>query len=46
MTRTYRNLYILYDGKLQEPLKSVPERLYEKKNKYDFPTRIEKKMHE
>ena len=31
MTRTYRNLYILYDGKLQEPLKSVPERLYEKK---------------
>lgn len=36
MTRTYRNLYILYDGKLQEPLKSVPERLYEKKNKYDF----------
>lgn len=36
MTRTYRNLYVLYDGKLQEPLKSVPERLYEKKNKYDF----------
>lgn len=30
MTRTYRNLYVLYDGKLQEPLKSVPERLYKK----------------
>ena len=30
MTRTYRNLYVLYDGILQEPLKSVPERLYEK----------------
>lgn len=37
MTRTYRNLYVLYDGILQEPLKSVPERLYEKKNKYAFP---------
>lgn len=31
MTRTYRNLYVLYDGILQEPLKSVPERLYEKR---------------
>ena len=30
MTRTYRNLYVLYDGKLQEPLKSVPERFREK----------------
>ena len=33
MTRTYRNLYVLYDGILQAPLKSVPERLYEKDNK-------------
>ena len=31
MTRTYRNLYVLYDGILQEPLKNVPERLYEKR---------------
>ena len=31
MTRTYRNLYILYDGILEAPLKSVPERLYAKK---------------
>lgn len=31
MTRTYRNLYVLYDGMLQEPLKRVPERLYEKR---------------
>ncbi|MBQ0029735.1 MAG: ATP-binding domain-containing protein [Bacteroidales bacterium] len=30
MTRTYRNLYILYDKVLNAPLKSVPERLYEK----------------
>lgn len=30
MTRTYRNLYVLYNGNIQEPLKSIPERLYEK----------------
>lgn len=30
MTRTYRHLYIMYNGEIQEPLKSVPERLYEK----------------
>jgi superfamily I DNA/RNA helicase len=31
MTRTYRYLYVLYNGEIQEPLKSVPERLYESK---------------
>lgn len=31
MTRTYRHLYVLYNGEMQEPLKSVPERLYERK---------------
>lgn len=31
MTRTYRNLYVLYNGELKEPLISVPERLYEKR---------------
>jgi superfamily I DNA and RNA helicase len=31
MTRTYRYLYVLYNGELQEPLKNVPERLYDKK---------------
>ena len=30
MTRTYRNLYVLYSGDIQEPLKRVPERLYER----------------
>ena len=30
MTRTYRYLYVLYNGVLQEPLSSVPERLYNK----------------
>lgn len=30
MTRTYRHLYVLYNGIIQEPLKSVPERLYER----------------
>lgn len=30
MTRTYRNIYILYEEQLQFPLSSVPERLYEK----------------
>ena len=29
MTRTYRNLYVLYSGDIKEPLKNVPERLYE-----------------
>lgn len=29
MTRTYRNLYILYSGVLARPLSKVPERLYE-----------------
>lgn len=29
MTRTYRNLYVLYNGDIKEPLKNVPERLYE-----------------
>lgn len=28
MTRTYRNLYILYEGALQYPLSNVPGRLY------------------
>ena len=28
MTRTYRNLYILYEGTLQHPLSNVPKRLY------------------
>ena len=28
MTRTYRNLYILYEGVLQYPLSNVPRRLY------------------
>lgn len=31
MTRTYRNLYVLYNGEFKEPLRSVPERLFEKK---------------
>ena len=31
MTRTYRNLYVLYSDGLKEPLRSVPERLFEKK---------------
>ncbi len=31
MTRTYRNLYVLYSGRLKEPLRSVPERFFEKK---------------
>lgn len=30
MTRTYRNLYILYDNELSAPLSHVPERLYRK----------------
>ena len=30
MTRTYRNLYILYEGTLLYPLNNVPERLYVK----------------
>lgn len=30
MTRTYRNLYVLYNGVMQEPLKNVPKWLYEK----------------
>lgn len=30
MTRTYRNLYVLYSERLQEPLQNIPERLYEK----------------
>lgn len=30
MTRTYRNLYVLYNDDLKEPLRSVPERLFEK----------------
>ena len=30
MTRTYRHLYVLYNGIMQEPLKDVPERLYER----------------
>lgn len=34
MTRTYRNLYVFYDGALQYPLNSVPERLYEKLTNY------------
>lgn len=29
MTRTYRNLYIIYSGGLAYPLSDVPERLYE-----------------
>jgi len=29
MTRTYRNLYIIYSGELAYPLSNVPERLYE-----------------
>ena len=32
MTRTYRHLYVLYNGIMKEPLKSVPERLYERKS--------------
>jgi len=28
MTRTYRNLYVVYSGKLASPLSDVPERLY------------------
>ena len=31
MTRTYRNLYVLYNGDLKEPLRSVPERLFDRK---------------
>lgn len=31
MTRTYRNLYVLYDGRLKEPLRNVPDILFEKK---------------
>ena len=31
MTRSYRNLYVLYNGEFKEPLRSVPERLFEKK---------------
>lgn len=34
MTRTYRNLYVLYNGELEEPLRSVPERLFEKNNRW------------
>jgi superfamily I DNA/RNA helicase len=30
MTRTYRHLYVLYNDGLKEPLRSVPERLFEK----------------
>lgn len=30
MTRTYRNLYIIYSGELAYPLSDVPERLYER----------------
>lgn len=30
MTRTYRNLYILYSNILEEPLSNVPERLFTK----------------
>ena len=30
MTRTYRNLYILYEDTLLYPLSNVPERLYVK----------------
>lgn len=32
MTRTYRNLYVLYSGAMQEPLKNVPERLFERRS--------------
>lgn len=31
MTRTYRYLYIIYSGTLSDPLKKVPERLYNTK---------------
>lgn len=31
MTRTYRNLYVLYNGDFKEPLRSVPERLFDRK---------------
>lgn len=31
MTRTYRYLYIIYSGALSDPLKKVPERLYNTK---------------
>jgi superfamily I DNA/RNA helicase len=31
MTRTYRHLYVLYNDEMMEPLKNVPERLYENK---------------
>ena len=31
MTRTYRNLYVVYNGDLKEPLRSVPERLFDRK---------------
>ena len=30
MTRTYRHLYVLYNGDMLKPLKGVPERLYER----------------
>ena len=32
MTRAYRNLYVLYNGVLKEPLSGVPERLYERRS--------------
>ena len=28
MTRTYRNLYVMYSGIFAKPLSDVPERLY------------------
>ena len=28
MTRTYRNLYVMYTGKLGAPLSNVPDHLY------------------
>lgn len=30
MTRTYRHLYVLYNGDMLKPLKGIPERLYER----------------
>ena len=30
MTRTYRHLYVLYNGDMLKPLKGVPERFYER----------------
>lgn len=32
MTRSYMNLYVLYDGELKEPLSNVPSMLYEKRH--------------